>query len=100
MRFSSWFVGSVAKPQPGIKIDYASYLLVPPRSRAWMHAAGAIFGKVLPVALLPAAIVAGLPAWVVWVLAIFAVAQVATDVLWSTKSSDWKRFRREMRYAR
>lgn len=99
MSFTSWFVGSVTKPQPGIKIDYASYLLVPPRSRAWMHASGAIVGKILPVALLPAAIAADLPAWVVWVLAIFAVAQVVTDVLWSTKSSDWKRFRREMRYA-
>lgn len=99
MEFSSWFVGTVTRPQPGIKIDYASYLAVPARSRAWMHASGAIVGKILPFALLPAVIAADLPTWVVWLVALFGLAQVVTDVVWSTKSSDWKRFRREMRYA-
>lgn len=99
MRFASWFVGSVQRPQPGVKIDYASYLLAPARSRAWMHASGAIVGKILPIALIPATIAADLPAWVTWALAIFALAQIMTDVLWSTKSSDWKRFLREMSHA-
>lgn len=99
MDFSSWFVGSVTRPQPGIKIDYASYLAVPARGRAWMHASGAIVGKVIPFALLPAAIAADLPTWVAWALALFGLAQLVTDLVWSTKSSDWKRFRREMRYA-
>jgi hypothetical protein len=27
------------------------------------------------------------------------VAALATDVLWSTKASDWKKFRREMSFA-
>lgn len=99
MDFSCWFVGSVTRPQPGIKIDYASYLTVPARSRAWMHASGAIVGKILPFALLPAAIAADLPTWVAWAVALFGLAQLVTDLVWSTKSSDWKRFRREMRYA-
>lgn len=99
MRFTSWFVASLKRPQPGVKIDYASYLLVPARKRAWMHASGAIVGKVVPVALLPAAVAADLPAWVVWALGAFAFAQIVTDLLWSTQSSDWKRFSRERRYA-
>lgn len=99
MRFSSWFVGRLTRPQPGIKIDYATYLLAPARGRAWMHASGALVGKIVPFALLPAAIAADLPAWVVWALGVFGVGQIATDLLWSTKSSDWKRFRREMSYA-
>lgn len=99
MQFTSWFVGSVKRPQPGVKIDYASYLLAPARSRAWMHASGAIVGKILPIALIPATIAADLPVWVTWALAAFALAQILTDVLWSTKSSDWKKFSREMSYA-
>lgn len=99
MRFTSWFVGSVKRPQPGVKIDYASYLLAPARSRAWMHASGALVGKILPIALIPATIAADLPVWVTWALAAFALAQIISDVLWSTKSSDWKKFSREMSYA-
>jgi hypothetical protein len=26
--------------------------------------------------------------------------QIVTDILWSTKASDWKKFQREMRMAR
>ncbi|MGA7271677.1 MAG: hypothetical protein WB239_11440, partial [Acidimicrobiia bacterium] len=64
-----------------------------------MHASGALFGKILPFALIPAALAADLPGWVSWVLLAFGLVQIVTDVLWSTRSSDWKRFRREMRYA-
>lgn len=99
IRFTCWFVAGPSRPQPGVKIDYASYLLVPPRQRAWMHASGAVVGKILPFALIPAALAAHLPAWVSWVLLVFGLIQIFTDVMWSTKASDWKRFRREMRYA-
>ncbi|MGA7270583.1 MAG: hypothetical protein WB239_05870 [Acidimicrobiia bacterium] len=99
MRFTCWFVAGPLRPQPGVKIDYATYLLVPARRRAWMHASGALFGKILPFALIPAALAADLPGWVSWVLLAFGLVQIVTDVLWSTRSSDWKRFRREMRYA-
>jgi hypothetical protein len=99
MRFTCWFVAGPLRPQPGVKIDYASYLLVPARQRAWMHASGALVGKILPFVLIPATLAANLPGWVSWVLLVFGLAQIATDILWSTKSSDWKRFRREMRYA-
>jgi hypothetical protein len=100
IRFRYWFVGEVSRPQPGIKVDYATYLRTKASRRAWMHASGAIATKALPFLLIGAAIAADLPAWVPWLLAALGVAMVVTDVLWSTKASDWKKFRREMGVAR
>lgn len=96
--FTCWFVASIKRPQPGVKVDYSTYLRVSPSQRAWMHASGAIASKVVPALLIPAAIVAELPAWVVWALGSFVVATIVTDIVWSTKSSDWMKFRREMGY--
>ena len=99
IRFTRWFIGSTARPQPGVKIEYSTYLRAPARSRAWMHASGALVTKLVPFALLGAAIAADLPTWAVWGLVAVGVGTIITDVLWSTKSSDWKKFRREMRLA-
>ena len=96
MRFTHWFIGEITLPQPGVKVDYATYLVVPARQRAWMHASGAIMSKLIPFLLLPAAAISGQPTWVVWSVAAFGLISIATDVLWSTKVSDWKKFRREM----
>jgi hypothetical protein len=96
IRFTSWFVASWKRPQPGVKLDYVTYLRAPARNRAWMHAAGAIVTKLVPVALIGAAMAAGLPPWSVWALVALAAAMILTDVLWSTKSSDWMKFRREL----
>src|SRR5439155_23826878 len=41
IRFIGWFLDGPTRLQPGLKIDYASYLRTPARRRAWMHAAGA-----------------------------------------------------------
>jgi hypothetical protein len=99
MRFTHWFVASISQPQPGVKLNYRSYLRTPPRRRAWMHAAGALVTKLIPFLVIPAALAADLPGWVIWVLVTVGVATIITDVVWSTKASDWKRFRREMRHA-
>jgi len=99
MRFSYWFVGEVVRPQPGVKIDYATYLRTPPRRRAWMHASGALATKTVPFLLIGAAVAADLPGWVPWALAGLGSAMIIIDVLWSTQASDWKRFRREMEFA-
>jgi hypothetical protein len=99
MRFSYWFVGEVARPQPGVKIDYATYLRTPPRRRAWMHASGALATKAVPFLLIGAAVAADLPDWVPWALAGLGTVMIIIDVVWSTKASDWKKFRREMDFA-
>ena len=99
MTFTSWFIGSLKMPQPGVKVDYTSYLTSPAQSRAWMHASGAIATKLVPFALVGAAIAADMPTWSVWVIVGLGVAMVVTDVLWSTKASDWKKYRREMEFA-
>lgn len=99
IRFSHWFSKPPLTPQPGFKIDYASYLRTPARRRAWMHASGAIVTKLIPFAALAVALLAGLDAWAVWVLLIVGLGQLLTDAFLSTRLSDWKRFQREMRFA-
>lgn len=100
IRFTHWFIGTLGRPQPGVKTDYASYLAASPRGRAWMHASGALVTKIIPFALIPAAVAARVPGWTIWVLAAIGAAGVITDVLWSVRISDWKKFRREMSYVR
>lgn len=100
IRFHYWYVASLTTPQPGVKVDYDSYLRADPARRAWMHASGALATKVVPFALIGAAVAADLPVWVPWALAVLGVAMVITDVTWSTKASDWKKFEREMAYTR
>ena len=96
--FTHWFVGTLGRPQPGVKVDYATYLRTPAAGRARMHAAGAVVTKALPFLLLGAAWGMEAPAWAWWVLTLIGVVSVVTDVLWSTKKSDWKKYLRERRY--
>jgi hypothetical protein len=99
IRFTHWFIGSISAPNPGVKVDYATYLRAPAQSRAWMHASGAIVTKVLPFAFLGAALAAEIPIWAVVVLVAVGIVQIVNDLVWSTKASDWKKFRREMSFA-
>lgn len=100
MRFTHWFSLPPTRPQPGFKVDYATYLRVPARSRAWMHASGAIVSKIVPFAVLPLALAGGAEPWAAAAIAAIGVLQLLTDALFSVRASDWKRFRREMRAAR
>jgi len=100
IRFTDWFIDLPKRPQPGLKVDYASYLRASPRQRAWMHAAGAIATKVVPFLVIPYALAIGTDLWVVLALLALGVVQVVFDVLYSVRASDWKKFRREMRLAR
>lgn len=98
--FTDWFVDLPKRPQPGFKIDYASYLRASPRQRAWMHAAGAIATKLTPFLVLAYALAIDTDIWAVLVLLALGIIQILTDVLYSVRASDWKKFRREMRLAR
>ncbi len=97
--FTGWFIGSISQPQPGVKVDYSSYLRTPARGRAWMHASGAIVTKSIPFLMVGASLASGAPTWVAWVLAAVGTATIVTDVLWSTSSSDWMKFKREMAFS-
>jgi hypothetical protein len=99
IEFTAWFIGTWLQPQPGVKLDYETYLATPPAKRAWMHASGAITTKLLPFVLVGAAIASGAQGWVTVALLVVGVASIVTDVLWSTNASDWNRFRREMGFA-
>lgn len=99
IRFTHWFSRPPKSPQPGFKTDYASYLRTPPRSRAWMHASGAIVSKVIPFKVAAIAALAGAETWAIVVLLAIGVFQLVTDVTLSVRASDWKKFRREMRFA-
>jgi hypothetical protein len=107
MRFVAYFLDGPLRVQPGLKVDYATYLRVTAERRAAMHAAGAVASKLAPFALFAWVYVvhrrAGselLPEWSLWGLLGFGVLQIVTDAVWSTKRSDWKRVRRERAIAR
>ena len=65
-----------------------------------MHASGAIASKIAPFISLAFWPASHAPAWAAWVILAIGVGQIVTDVLFSTKSSDWKKVRRERKVAR
>jgi hypothetical protein len=99
IRFTHAYTALPRRPQPGIKIDYASYLRTSARARAWMHASGAIATKLLAFTAAAVAARAGLAPWSVWALVAFGAVAIVIDLTLSTRASDWKRFLREMRAA-
>jgi hypothetical protein len=98
IRFTDYFVAGPSPP--GLKSDYATYLRADPRSRAWMHASGALGTKLAPFLALVFWPASGAPWWSAVALIALGAVVITTDVLFSVKSSDWKKFRREMAVAR
>ena len=95
IRFTDFFLGGPPPPRPGLKTDYATYLRAEPSMRAWFHASGAIATKIAPFVAVALAPVTNAPVWAVLAAAAIGMLQIVTDVLFSTKTSDWKKFRRE-----
>jgi hypothetical protein len=100
IRSTDYFLGGPPPPRPGLKTDYATYLRAEPSMRAWFHASGAIATKIAPFVAVALAPVTNAPAWAVLGAAAIGVLQIVTDLLFSTKSSDWKKFRRERAVAK
>jgi hypothetical protein len=100
IRFTDVFGKLPPPPLPGLKTDYATYLRASPVGRAWMHASGAVATKLAPFVALAFAPAANAPWWSVAVLVALGAFQIFTDVRFSTKSSDWKKVRRELAVAR
>lgn len=100
IRFLAYTLGGPFPPRPGLKIDYASYLRTPPGARAWMHASGALATKAAPFVALGFWWATDAPVWAAWACAGLGVIQIVTDVLFSTRTSDWKKVIRERRVAR
>jgi hypothetical protein len=98
--WTDYFLGGPPPPRPGLKSDYATYLRADPGSRAWMHASGAIATKVAPFVALGFWPASGAPWWAAAGLLAIGAVQIFTDVAFSTKSSDWKKFARERAIAR
>ena len=98
--FTHWFFDIAKKLPPGFKVGYATYLRASPRARAWMHASGAIVTKLVPFLVLIYALAIDADAWALLLLLAAEVVVILTDVLFSVRASDWKKFRREMRFAR
>ena len=100
IRYTDAFLGGPPPPRPGIKTDYATYLRAEPSMRAWFHASGAIASKFAPFVALALWPATDAPVWAAWALFALGVLQIVTDVTLSTKSSDWKKFRRERAVAK
>jgi hypothetical protein len=99
IRFTDLFVAIPPPPLPGLKTDYATYLRASPGARAWMHASGAIATKIAPFLALAFAPAANAPWWSVAILVGLGIFQIVTDLVFSTKASDWKKVRRELAIA-
>jgi hypothetical protein len=95
IRWTHYFLGGPPPPRPGLKSDYGTYLRADPGSRAWMHASGAVATKVAPFVALAFWPASNAPWWAAAALGAIGMVQIATDVAFSTKTSDWKKFRRE-----
>jgi hypothetical protein len=100
IRFTDFFFAIPPPPLPGLKTDYGTYLRTGPMARVWMHASGAVATKLAPFVVLAFAPAAHAPGWAVAILLGIGVFQIATDVIFSTKASDWKKVRRELAVAR
>jgi hypothetical protein len=100
IRYTDAFLGGPAPPRPGIKTDYATYLRAEPSLRAWFHASGAIATKLAPFVALALWPLTNAPGWAATALLALGAIQIVTDLTLSTKSSDWKKFRRERALAR
>jgi hypothetical protein len=100
IRFTDYFLGGPPPKRPGLKTDYATYLRADPRARAWMHASGALATKLAPFLALVFFGASDAAPWARYALIGFGFLLIATDVLFSTKTSDWKKVRRELAVAR
>lgn len=100
IKFTHYFLGGPPPPRPGVKSDYASYLRTAPRKRALMHASGAVVTKILPFLVAAAGPKLRVRGWAVGTLLGIGVVQIVTDVVFSTKNSDWMKVSRELRAAR
>jgi hypothetical protein len=100
IRFTDYFLGGPPPPRPGLKTDYSTYLHASPMARALMHASGALATKLAPFLALIFFATTDAAAWVRFALLGLGVLLIATDVLFSTKTSDWKKVRRELAVAR
>jgi hypothetical protein len=100
IRFSAYFIGGPPPPRPGLKTDYGSYLRTSPGARAWMHASGALASKAAPFVALLFFPASSASSWAAWVLLAVGVVTIVTDVVFSRRSSDWKKVIRERRIAR
>ena len=100
IRWTDAFLGGPFPPRPGLKSDYGTYLRADPDSRAWMHASGALATKVSPFVALAFWPASGAPWWAAAVLLALGFLQIITDLVFSTKSGDWKKFLRERAVAR
>jgi hypothetical protein len=100
MRFTDVFSKGPRRPQPGVKLDYATYLRVPARGRAWMHASGAIVSKIVPFAVAVYGLAIGTAVWAIALMVAVGLVSIVIDAVLSVKKSDWQRFNREMTIAR
>jgi hypothetical protein len=100
IRFTNLFLAIPPPPLPGLKTAYDSYLRASPVARAWMHASGAVATKLAPFLPLVFASAVNAPWWSVAILVGLGLLQIVTDVVFSTKSSDWKKVRRELAVAK
>jgi hypothetical protein len=100
IRITDYFLGGPPPPRPGVKTEYASYLRTDPSRRAWFHASGAVATKIAPFVAVALSPLTNAPGWAVIAMAAYGVLQIVTDLVFSTRTGDWKKYLRERAIAR
>jgi hypothetical protein len=65
-----------------------------------MHASGALMTKLMPFLVLAFYRQTNSPPWAAFIVLLIGWGQIGTDIFLSTKTSDWKKVRRELRVAK
>ncbi len=98
--FLFYFPNGPAKIEPTLKIDYATYLRASARKRAYMHASGVIATLSSAFLMVILSFLSKQNALIKFVLIAYFLILLITDLAFSPKFGDLKRYKREMRYVR
>lgn len=86
------------KLEPSLKVDYASYLRASPKARVLMHASGAVVTKLTILLVLLLGVKFNAPVRGIIATVAMLALYMLTDLLYSTKSADWSKVKRELKY--
>jgi hypothetical protein len=97
IRFLFYFPNGPIKIEPSLKTDYGSYLRARPRRRAIMHVSGPVATNLAALICLVIGLSMDISQWAIWILLLYFLFMLGTEIFISPKAGDIKRVLREWR---